>query len=301
MKFSLPQIRSVVEISRNGFHVSRAARHLNTSQSVISKHLKSFENALAGRVFTRFGKRLTGLTPEGENLLKYAERMLHDHACIEKIGQEASSLDCETLSLATTPTLARYLIANAVKTFTHAHPLVQLHIQVEESDKAVEAVRLGKCDLAIAPIGRKISSDLAISPLTHWTRLLIGTADCPLFKAKTISLEMIASEPIIAFETPTVSLKETFDKNGLLPIIALTTSNPEVMKAYAALGLGVAIVATPTFDALRDAPLVSRDVSGLFPKVQIAAVQKADSYHTAMQTRFLEYLRADLRGPSDAN
>ncbi len=296
MRFSLSQIQSIVEISGNGFHVSRAAHRLNTSQSVISKHLKSFEDAFAGRVFTRSGKRLTGLTAEGVKILKYAERMLQDLESIEKVRQEANSLESESLSLATTPTLARYLLAETVKTFTLAHPKVQLHVQVEESDKAVEVVRLGQCDLAIVPIGKNVASSLTISPLTRWTRLLIGLPDCALFSAPEISLEMIASEPLIAFETPTVSLQEVFDQNDLLPKIALTTSNPEVMKAYAALGLGVAVVAQPTFDATRDAPLQSRDVSNLFPEVQIGAVVRKDSYQTNMQSRFLDYLKANLPG-----
>ena len=80
----MSQIQSFVEIARNGFHVSKAAINLNTSQSVISKHLKSLEDALARKVFVRSGKRLTGLTPEGAKILEYAERILRDAESIER-------------------------------------------------------------------------------------------------------------------------------------------------------------------------------------------------------------------------
>lgn len=294
MRFSLHQIQAIVEIARGDFHVSKAAERLHTSQSAISKHLKSFENSLSAKVFVRSGKRLTGLTPEGRKILRYAERMLHDHDCIEKIGQEARTTEQGTLSLATTPTVARYLLSDTVKAFTGGHPQVHLHIQVEESDKALDTVRLAQCDFAIVPIGRARTDGLTVRPLVNWTRLLIGLPDCPLFSEPELTLEKIASEPLIAFETPTVCLRETFDKHGLLPKIALTTSNPEVMKAYAALGLGVAVVAAPTFDPVRDAPLVGRDVSALIPGVTIGAVVKADGYHTALQGRFLDHLKANL-------
>ncbi|MEP2532239.1 LysR substrate-binding domain-containing protein [Shimia sp.] len=294
MRFSLNQIQSIVEIARAGFHVSKAAANLNTSQSAISKHLKSLENTLARPVFLRSGKRLAGLTPEGEKILKYAERVLQDLASIEKIGVEANVLERETLALATTPTLAHYLLPTTVKTFTHANPDVHLRIQVEESDKAVAAVQRGECDFAIAPIGKRPMNGLSIDVLLEWSRVLIGTKECPLFAAREISLETIATEPIIAFETPTVSLRETFKLHGLNPNYALTTSNPDVMKAYAAQGLGVAIVATPTFDPVRDAPLVARDASHLFPNVTIASVHKEDGYRTIAQKRFLSNLKSVL-------
>lgn len=294
MRFTLSQIQTIVEIHRSGFHISKAAANLNTSQSVMSKHLKSLEDSLTRKVFLRAGKRLTGLTPEGEKILKHAERILLDLSCIEKIGIEASTKKRETLSLATTPTLARYLLTQTVKTFTHTHPDIHLRVQVEESDKAVETVHRGECDFAIAPIGKDLPGNLAVDFLLEWKRVLIGTADCPLFTAKEISLESIATEPIIAFETPTVSLRETFMQHGLNPNYALTTSNPDVMKAYAAQGLGVAIVATPTFDPKRDAPLVARDVSHLFPNVNIASVHNAGGYKTAAQERFVSYLKSVL-------
>lgn len=294
MRYSLNQLQAFVEISRHGFHVSKAAEHLNTSQSVLSKQLKSFEKAFAGQVFVRTGKRLIGLTPEGAKILSHAERVLQDVASIERIAAEANSAKSETLQLATTPTLAHYLLTQTVKKFKLAFADVHLGIQVEESDKAVEAVRLGNCDFAIAPVGGPLANDLSVEILLEWTRVLIGTADCPLFTEAEITLEKIATQPIIAFETPTVSLRKTFEAHGLTPNYALHTSNPDVMKAYAANGMGVAVVATPTFDAARDKPLLARDVSHLFPNVKIAAIHRTGDYRTVMQTRFLEYLKSEL-------
>ncbi|WP_376878114.1 LysR substrate-binding domain-containing protein [Albirhodobacter sp. R86504] len=294
MRYSIVQIQAIVEVARCGFHVSKAARRLNTSQSVVSKHLKSFEDIFAAKVFTRSGKRLTGLTQEGEKIMQHAERIISDHNSIEKIGQEAGAFERESLSLVTTPTLARYLLAPTVKKFRQMHRQVQLHIQVEETDKAVESLRHGMCDLAIVPIGKLPTADFTMTPLTQWPRSLIGLPDCPLFDGRDLTLETIATEPIIAFETPTISLQDTFDKYGIATNAALTTSNPDVMKAYAELGLGVAVVATPTFDAQRDAPLVGRDVSDIFPPVRIAALQTRGSYHIALQSKFLEYLKAGL-------
>lgn len=294
MRYSLVQIQAVVEVARCGFHVSKAAARLHTSQSVISKHLKSFEDNFAAKVFQRSGKRLVGLTPEGEKIMPHAERIIRDHDSIDRIGREVSTTERESLSMVTTPTLARYLLAETVKKFARMHPQVELHIQVEESDKAVEVLRHGLCDLAIVPTGKISTTALEVIPLTEWPRTLIGLPDCPLFDGRALTLETIASEPLIAFETPMISLQDTFDQKGIATDTTLVTSNPDVMKAYAELGLGVAIVATPTFNAVRDAPLVARDVSDIFPPVRIAALRAGDSYHIGMQSKFVEYLKASF-------
>ncbi|MBU2867332.1 LysR substrate-binding domain-containing protein [Pacificibacter marinus] len=294
MRYSLAQIQAIVEVSRCGFHVSKAAARLHSSQSVISKHLKSFEDNFSAKVFRRTGKRLVGLTPEGEKVLQFAERIIRDHDSIDKIGREMSTTERENLSLVTTPTLARYLLADTVKKFIQSHSQVELNILVEESDKAVDILKQGRCDLAIVPTGKIPMSELDVTPLTEWSRSLIGLPDCPLFDGRKLTLENIASEPLIAFQTPMISLQDTFDQKGLATNTTLTTSNPEVMKAYAELGLGVAIIATPTFHPVRDAPLVLRDVSDIFPPVRIAALRLKDTYRIAMQTKFVEYLKASF-------
>ncbi|MGO4907212.1 LysR substrate-binding domain-containing protein [Pseudorhodobacter sp. W20_MBD10_FR17] len=295
MRYSLIQIQSIVEVARCGFHVSKAARRLNTSQSVVSKHLKSFEDVFGRQVFRRAGKRLIGLTPEGEKIMEYAERIIRDHDSIGKIGAEADSTQRESLSLVTTPTLARYLLAATVKKFTQMHPLVHLHIQVEETDKAIEGLRHGLYDFAIVPIGKLPVADFIVTPLTDWHRSLIGLPECPLFDGRALTLQSISAEPIIAFKTPTISLHDTFENGGVQINTTLTTSNPEVMKAYAKLGLGVAVVASPTFDKAQDAPLIARDVSHIFPPVRIAALQTPAAYQSVMQSKFLDYLKLSVQ------
>ena len=85
----------------------------------------------------------------------------------------------------------------------------------------------------------------------------------------------------------------------MYPDYALTTSNPDVMKAYAANGLGVAIVSEPTFNAKRDKHLLARDVSHLFPNVKIASVYSTNSYRSKMKIEFLEYLKCWLRDKNE--
>ncbi|MCX8508664.1 MAG: LysR family transcriptional regulator [Rhodobacteraceae bacterium] len=70
----LTALRAFVATAETG-GVTRAASLLNLTQSAVSMQIKRLEEALARPFFFRSARRLT-LTPEGEQLMAYAKRML---------------------------------------------------------------------------------------------------------------------------------------------------------------------------------------------------------------------------------
>jgi DNA-binding transcriptional LysR family regulator len=70
----LTALRAFVTVADTG-GVTRAASLLNLTQSAVSMQVKRLEDALARPFFFRSARRLS-LTPEGEQLLAYARRML---------------------------------------------------------------------------------------------------------------------------------------------------------------------------------------------------------------------------------
>lgn len=70
----LVALRSFVAVADSG-GVTRAAGLLNLTQSAVSMQIKRLEDSLDLGLFARAARKLT-LTPEGEQLLSYARRML---------------------------------------------------------------------------------------------------------------------------------------------------------------------------------------------------------------------------------
>ena len=70
----LTALRAFVTVAEAG-GVTRAARLLNLTQSAVSMQIKRLEEGLVLPFFTRASRKLT-LTPQGEQLLGYARRML---------------------------------------------------------------------------------------------------------------------------------------------------------------------------------------------------------------------------------
>lgn len=79
-------LRAFVTVAETG-GVTRAAGLLNLTQSAVSMQLKRLEDGLGREFFSRAARRLA-LTPEGEQLLSYARRMiqLNDEALARLTG-----------------------------------------------------------------------------------------------------------------------------------------------------------------------------------------------------------------------
>ncbi|MBP9593130.1 MAG: HTH-type transcriptional regulator CysB, partial [Steroidobacteraceae bacterium] len=78
----------------------------------------------------------------------------------------------------------------------------------------------------------------------------------------------LAAHPIItyvfSFAGPS-SLQDIFVRDGLVPNVALTARDADVIKTYVRMGLGVGIVASMSIDPKEDTDLVEIDTSHLFP------------------------------------
>ncbi|MFZ9645092.1 MAG: LysR family transcriptional regulator, partial [Fluviibacter sp.] len=72
---TLQQLRYLVEVAQRGFNVSEAAEALYTSQPGVSKQIKQLETDLGIIIFERVGKRLTGVTEAGAQILAHARRI----------------------------------------------------------------------------------------------------------------------------------------------------------------------------------------------------------------------------------
>src|SRR3954471_8975338 len=128
-RMKLQQLRYLREVVRRGLNVSEAAEALYTSQPGISKQIRMLEDELGVQILVRHGKRVVDLTEPGRIIVEIADRMLKDADNLRAVGQEFGNEDTGALTLATTPTQARYVLPPVVQQFIKRHPRVRLSLR----------------------------------------------------------------------------------------------------------------------------------------------------------------------------
>ncbi len=264
----LLQLQYLREIVRQGLSVSLAASSLHTSQSGVSRQVAMLEQELGLQIFERNGKRLTGLTMPGRQIVLQAEQVLREADNLKLIGEEFRHKDRGQLTIATTHTQARYFLPAIVKAFSEEWPHVQLTIHQGNPTQVAEQVANGGADLGIATEAIGKMPGLHSLACYQWNRCVVMPKRHPLKSGKSLTLEKMAQYPLITYDFAFAGGSQVlrqFEQAGLRPNIVLTAIDADVIKTYVKLGLGIGLVATMAYDAKRDEGLVMRDASHLFP------------------------------------
>lgn len=263
----LQQLGYLVAVVRNHLNISAAAESLYTSQPGVSKQLRLLEEELGIELFTRNGKRLTGMTPVGQRIFARAEGILGEVNNIQILAEEHRDDRRGSLSIATTHTQARYALPPVVERFRALYPAVSLQIHQGSPAQIAELIRSARADLAIATESFELFESLVMLPCYFWRRCVLAPIGHPLTRLERLTLEDVADYPLVTYVfgfTGRSQLDEAFRAAHLNPVVALTATDADVIKTYVRLGLGVGVMAWMAYDLQYDQDLVRLDASHLF-------------------------------------
>jgi LysR family cys regulon transcriptional activator len=271
------QLKSVRETARRGFNLTEVANALFTSQPGVSRQIRELEEELGIDIFERNGKRLTGLTEPGKEVLHIVERLLLEAENLQRAGETFSGKTTGTLSIAATHTQTRYVLPRAVQHFRSAFPHVRIALQQSAPEHIAEWVMSGKADIGIATEGLSRFEGLVSFPCYEWHHMIVVPAGHPLLDADRVTLELLARHPLITYDvgfTGRSHIDEAFSAQDVAPDIVLTAMDSDVIQQYDSLGLGVGIVASMAVDYL-PANLQAISADHLFaPNVTRVAVRR---------------------------
>lgn len=255
---NLQQLRYLHEIARRNLNVSEAAAALFTSQPGVSKQVRLLEEELGITIFARAGKRLTGITEPGRQVLAIVEHLLQDAQNLKRVGEDYADDASGCLNVATTHTQARYRLPPVVKQFMTRFPRVRLHLHQGNPGQVAKWVAQGRADIGIATEALDDLPQLITFPCYRWSHIVIAPCGHPLLAEKTVTLAMLGRWPIITYDptfTGRTRIDSAMERAGVTPNIALTAVDSDVIKTYVELGLGIGIIAEMAYDPLRDTAL----------------------------------------------
>jgi len=262
------QLKSVVEAVKSGYNLTEVARNLNTSQPGVSRQILELEDELGVDLFTRSGKRLTGLSNAGIRLLPVIEQILVGAQNLKRGGEDLQNLNEGTLSVGATHTQARYVLPHVVRDFRERFPHVSLHLHQGSPTQIAEMITQGVVDIGIATEVLAQQKDVIVLDSYRWTHSVVVPRGHKLTKTKELALKDIASYPIITYQigyTGRAHIDAAFKAASVEPDIVLTAMDADVIKTYVELGLGIGIIASVAWDDDRDRSLALLDAGHLFP------------------------------------
>ena len=306
------QLRIIREAVQRNFNLTEVANALFTSQSGVSKHILDLEDELGIELFVRKGKRLTGLTEPGKELVGIVERMLMDAKNIKRLAEQFANRDEGSLTIATTHTQARYALPQVVRRFKQAYPKVHLVLHQASPAEIVALLQSGEADIGIATEaldgGNAALGNFASFPFYDWHHLVVVPDGHALTTLPKLTLQALAENPLITYHTGYTGrprIDATFAEAALVPDVVMSALDADVIKTYVEVGLGVGIIASMAFDATRDAGLKSLDASHLFPPNTTRIAVRRGHYLRGYAYRFLEecspaLTQAVVKGALDA-
>jgi LysR family cys regulon transcriptional activator len=241
---------------------------------------------------------VVSVSDPGKEVLKISERILREAQNLKRVGDEFSREAEGSLTIATTHTQARYALPAPITAFIQRYPSVRLSIKQGSPTQICEMVVSGEADLAIATEGIALYKELAMLPCYEWNRGVVVQEGHPLLTLeRPITLADIASYPIITYDfafTGRSKINKAFAEQDLVPTVALTAIDTDVIKTYVKLGLGIGIIANMAFEPERDLGLRIIDASHLFDSSTTKIGVRKDAYLRGFAYTFIELFAPHL-------
>jgi LysR family transcriptional regulator, cys regulon transcriptional activator len=295
---NLHQFRFVQEAVRRNLNLTETAKALHTSQPGVSKAIIELEEELGVDIFSRHGKRLKRVTEPGEHVLKSIELIMREVGNLRRIGEQFSSQDSGTLSIATTHTQARYVLPQPIAKLRETFPKVNVSLHQGSPQQVARMLIDEVAEIGMATESLTQYDELVTLPCYEWQHMLVMPIGHPLSKKETVMLQDLAAEPLITYHpsfTGRTRVDQAFASQQLLPRIALEAIDSDVIKTYVRLGLGVGIVAEM---ALRDdgtnSDLVTIPAGSLFGLNVARLAFKRGAYLRNFVYQFAELINGKL-------
>lgn len=243
---TLWQLQAFATVAKEG-SFTKAGKALNISQPSVSALVIGLQKELGVKLFEKLGVK-PHLTEAGRRLLKLVESAL---ATIEKIPDEmdeVKGLRKGRLSIGGSGFAGATLLPVAVQNFKKNFLSIEVKLTIQRTPIIEEKLLNGEVDVALMGSAPK-SSLIAASLFREEKVVVIAPPKHPLAKSRSVRLEQVAQEPIVADEKGTLSremVEEVFNQRRLPFVPALEinvlSAGRDAIKTAVANGLGISFL-----------------------------------------------------------
>lgn len=293
MKAKLEHYKIFKAVADNG-NISTTAKELYLSQSAISQSVKTLEDSLGVKLFSRTPRGVQ-LTNDGHTLYEYVSGALSLLETGEVRLNESRELVRGELTIGASNTLTECYLLKYLKQYHRIYPGVKVRILNGTSKRVMSFLNNGTVDIAFATTNerdKRFESYMCFKTHTAF----VAAADYPIDFSKTYSLKEISSLPLILLEKEAGSrrfLEDCFLKKGLRLEPEIELASYELLISLAGIGLGIAGI-TEEFsgDALNKGIVKRLNLSTSLPERAVSMLSPKNGEVSMAARKFMELIRS---------
>ena len=245
---------------------TKAAETLYLSQPALAQQIKTLEQALGLRLFSRRGRGIV-LTHAGEEFLNQVERLLALLAETTPVVHEIHTLERGSTVIGASISAGTYVVPPLLGAFHARYPRVHVTLTVAHHRTIEEDLLAHRIDLGVMSFIER-RERFVVELLRPYELLMVAPPFHRLAGRSAISLHELQEETLLMRERESVTRLATelqFTQAGMPLPVSLELGNIEATKEGVAAGLGIAVLPGESVALeLASGSLVALDVQG-FP------------------------------------
>lgn len=279
---------------------SRAAAVLFTSQPAVSRAMAVLERELGCRLFIR-NRRGVELTPEGrlfyQRVAAGGEQLRRGREELE----QAVGLQSGSITLAASETALRHWVLPRLERFHALYPGVRLRLFGGTAREAVEELKSGAVDLAVAAVPGGGFRALKETALYGFRDVFVVAPEFGSLRDREMTLAEVMRRPLICHKQGTLTfdfLEGICKARGVDFAPAMEPDTSELVLELARHGLGVGFLPEPSArEALAAGRVVALRLAEAIPPRSISLLEYAGHTLSLAARRLRDMLTEDAQAP----
>lgn len=296
MNITIKQLKTFVAVAQTRSFAEASAR-VCLSQPAVSISIRNLEEAVGGRLLTR-STRTLALTPEGEEFLPVAHRLLSDWEGALDDLHNRFSLKRGKLAVAAMPSFASTELPGVLVPFRQQYPDINITIHDVIAEDVIDMVRNGRVEVGVT-FEPGESEDLDFQTLFTDRFVVALPASHAFSNKRKVALRALVNQPFITLQRPSSIrglIDATLEHEGIALSVQLETNQLATIGRMVAMGLGISIVPALCIGQMAEMgvvckPLVTPDIVrrvGVVTRRRYPLSQTAAAFLANLEARFQE-------------
>jgi len=282
------QLETFLEVARHA-SFSRAAEKRFRTQPAVSAQIRALEEEVGARLFDRSGGKVS-LTSAGKEFQKYVEETLEARKQMITRLAEMEHVPRGEIVVGANEGTCLYVLPEVFAAFKQQYGGVAVSISRAESTKILESIIDNSVDFGVVSL--PVSDNrLTVVPI-HRDELVVIAAPChPLARMKSVPIAEAAKYPLLLPKAGHTrdALEDIFFERRLKPTISMELDSSELLKRFAAAGVGVGFIArSNVLDDVRAGLLAAVPLADVTIKRDLALVFRKDKALSRAALAFIE-------------